>query len=127
MTFAACMVAMTLGEVLFVPSSVGLASRMGPPKEHGRYVGSFGLIRTIGWAGAPWVGGGLLDRFPGRPLAVWAPIAALALIASGLYLISSGGFARKMGISDIANGDLSLTALTNKNRAEKPPLSHPPD
>jgi len=83
--FEAAIVVMTLGEVLFVPTAVGLVSRMASQDDRGRFLGAYGLVRIVAWSTAPWLGGQLLDEFSARPFAVWGTVAGLALLAAVVY------------------------------------------
>ena len=72
----------TLGEMIVSPTSTGLASRFAPENRRGRYMGFFGLSEMLGWSLGPFVGGMLLDIFPGRSIFIWSVIMALSLVAA---------------------------------------------
>lgn len=78
----ASIVIVTFGEMIVAPSSTALASYLAPENRRGRYLGFFGLTENFGWSLGPFVGGILLDVFPGRSPFIWAFIALISLLAA---------------------------------------------
>ncbi len=75
-------VIITFGEMIISPSATALASYLAPENRKGRYLGFFGLTHTLGWSVGPFVGGVLLDVFPGRTVFIWIIITVLSVIAA---------------------------------------------
>lgn len=82
----ACMVIITIGEMVISPSSLTLVANLSPPEAYGRYMGIFGFFNTSGWSLGPTLGGFLLDVFASRPVMIWTVISILAMTAGILYL-----------------------------------------
>jgi len=82
------MVIITSGEVLHAPTSTTAVANMAPMGKTGRYMGFFGLAEALGWSGGPFIGGFLLDGFPGCPIIIWGCIAGLGLIAAAGFFAS---------------------------------------
>ncbi len=72
----------TLGEMIFQPTALGVAADMAPPGRRGTYLGTFGLAEALGWSAGPFLGGVLLDAFPREPALMWGAITSLAFIAA---------------------------------------------
>ncbi|MBU1702186.1 MAG: MFS transporter [Candidatus Eisenbacteria bacterium] len=79
-------VGITLAEMSVTPGTVTVVSQMAPAKSMGNYMGVFGLFSSAAWSFGPFIGGLLLDFFPGRPYALWGTVAVLGIIASGFYM-----------------------------------------
>ncbi len=76
------MVVVTLGEMLFAPTSSAVVADLAPPARRGRYMGAFGLAESFGWSAGPFLGGILLDLFPEDPRSMWGIISSLSLVAA---------------------------------------------
>ncbi|MGC9529500.1 MAG: MFS transporter [Candidatus Bipolaricaulaceae bacterium] len=74
-------VVVTLGEMVFAPTSLAVTAELAPPARRGRYMGAFGLAESFGWSAGPFLGGVLLDAFPHRPPIMWGTITSLAFLA----------------------------------------------
>ncbi len=77
------MVVVTGGEMLFAPSALAVTAELAGGKDRGRYFGVYGLAETLGWSLGGFVGGVLLDAFPGWPLGTWGTVAAVGALAAG--------------------------------------------
>ena len=82
------MVIITLGEVTFSPTSMAAVANMAPAARVGRYMGFFGLTEALGWSLGPFIGGVLFDRLTGQPVALWAIIAAIGVIAAIGFMLT---------------------------------------
>ncbi len=82
---AAAMFVVTTGEIVTTPASMNLVANFSTPELRGRYMGVYGLFNSFGWSTGPLIGGVLLDLATGRSMLLWAPIGALALVATAGY------------------------------------------
>jgi predicted MFS family arabinose efflux permease len=72
----------TVGEILFSPTTAAVVGRLAASDRRGRYMGFFGLAETLGWSIGPLLGGLLLDHFATRPLLVWGLVSILPFAAA---------------------------------------------
>ena len=84
-----CIIIITLGEIMHAPSSTALVANISPEESTGRYMGLFGLSRTLGWSLGPFIGGLLLDRFMQQGVIIWGTIALIGMAAAIGYLVLS--------------------------------------
>jgi len=84
------MIIITLGEIIYAPTSLAVVGEIAPQKYRGRYMGVFGLTQILGISASSLIGGVLLDLFPSQPLVIWGSIALLGVAAAiGYYLWST--------------------------------------
>ncbi len=76
------MAVVTLGEMVFMPTTLAVVGELAPPNWRGHYLGYYGLGETIGLSMGPMLGGLLLDAFPGEAIAVWGTVSLLGFIAA---------------------------------------------
>jgi MFS family permease len=84
--FWTCMVIMTIGELILIPTASTFTANIAPPDMRGRYMSIFGLTWSVAFGIAPILGGFLNDQF--SPRAIWyggAVIGAASILAF-LYL-----------------------------------------
>lgn len=86
--FWTCMVIMTFGEMLLVPTGSTHVANISPADMRGRYMGTFGLSWGIAQGIAPILGGALNDQV--GPWAIWLLGLAAGLLATlgFIYLYS---------------------------------------
>ncbi len=77
----------TLGEMIFHPTALGVTADMAPPGRRGTYMGAFGLAEAVGWSAGPFLGGVLLDAFPLSPALMWGTITSLAFAAGAGFVL----------------------------------------
>jgi MFS family permease len=82
------MVLITLGEVIFSPTSTAAVASMAPEARVGRYMGFFGLTEALGWSLGPFIGGILFDHLTGQPVALWGIIAGIGVIAALGFMLN---------------------------------------
>ena len=82
--FWLCMVIMTLGELILVPTSSTYAANLAPPDKRGRYMSLYGLTWGVAGGIGP-VAGGLLNDWI-SPQAIWVGGAIAGYISVVLFL-----------------------------------------
>jgi MFS family permease len=85
--FWVCMVVMTLGELIIVPTSSTFTANSAPPDMRGRYMSIYGLIWTVGRAIGPLMGGWLNDLI--APQAIWYGGLAIGLTSAFILFLLS--------------------------------------
>lgn len=83
--FAAAIIIITVGEMIVVPTSQGLAANFAPEEMRGRYMAVYGLSWSIPSAIGPGTAGVILDNF--NPNLLWYIGAVLCFIASMAFFI----------------------------------------
>lgn len=83
--FLACMVLLTVGELICSPTSTTYAANAAPPEMRGRYMGVYSLTWSIGFGVGPVAGGFLNDRI--SPHAIWYFGLMMGLLAMVWYLV----------------------------------------
>ncbi|AII61059.1 MDR family MFS transporter [Dehalococcoides mccartyi] len=77
----------TMGEIVFAPTTLAVVGDLSPPQQRGRYMGFYGFSEMLGFSLGPMVGGALLDAHPDSSLSVWGTLAALAVMSAvGFYI-----------------------------------------
>jgi MFS family permease len=82
----AAILIITLGELLFVPSSNSIVGHLAGPEQRGLYLGFLGTSAGLGIALAPLLGGALFDASQGTSWLLWGPLSAITFIAAFGYL-----------------------------------------
>ncbi len=84
--FWLCMVVMSFGELVIVPTSSTYVANIAPADMRGRYMSIYGLTWSFGQGVGPVLGGLLNDNF--GPRAIWLGGMTIGLIsATGLFLV----------------------------------------
>ncbi len=82
--FWLCMVVVTLGEMVLVPTSSTYVANLAPPEMRGRYMSLYSLTWIVAAGVGPLAGGFLNDAF--GPLAIWIGGGAVGVAAAALFL-----------------------------------------
>jgi len=77
-----CMITVSVAEIAVMPAAMAMVANMASEKHRGRYMGTFSLSHSLGWALGPLLGGFLLDSFVSQPIIVWGGISSLALVSA---------------------------------------------
>ena len=93
----------TAGEITFSPLAFSTVGQLAPWDRRGRYLGFFGLSQSLSMSLGPLFGGVLLDAFPGDPLLIWGPIAAVPIVAAAGF--HWWGTRVRVGSTDESNTD----------------------
>jgi len=76
------MLLITVGEVIFSPTSMAAVANMAPARRVGRYMGFYGLAEALGWSLGPFLGGVLFDHLAQQPVLLWGIIAGIGVLAA---------------------------------------------
>jgi MFS family permease len=87
--FLWAMIIMTIGELIWAPTSIAFVAKLAPIDMRGRYMGVYGVAGGIAWGIGPITSGYLYDNF--APVSVWH----LALVL-GMVCTLAFGFIGKM-------------------------------
>jgi len=77
---AACMLLITMGEIVYSPSSMNIVSRMAKPEVRGRYMSMADMMVSGGFAFGPAVGGFLMDKYAGSIETMWLLLGGLLIM-----------------------------------------------
>jgi predicted MFS family arabinose efflux permease len=100
-------VVFVLGEMLWIPTSQAVVSRIAPAETRGAYLGAFGGSWAIGFALAPFVG--LQVRGAAGDSAMWFMFVALAVVGAVVGFVAC---TRAFGLHGVAEGPLEEAAAT---------------
>jgi MFS family permease len=81
--FLFSMVILTIGELIWAPTSVSFVARIAPIDMRGRYMGVYGMVSGIAWGIGPIASGYVYDNV--APVALW-------YLALGLAIVGTVGF-----------------------------------
>ncbi len=87
--FLLAMIILTIGELIWAPTSIAFVAKLAPIDMRGRYMGVYGVARGIAWGIGPITSGYLYDNI--APVSVWY----LALLL-GMVCTLTFGFIGKM-------------------------------
>jgi MFS family permease len=112
--FLLSMIVVTIGELIFAPSSTAFVADVAPETMRGRYMGVYGMSFGLSYGLAPAVGGMINDSL--SPLLVWYSMAGVALLTAVSFLL----IGKKVGtatlpVEPVASGVAAVGA------AESPP------
>jgi MFS family permease len=82
--FLLSMIIVTIGELIFAPSSTAFAANLAPEAMRGRYMGVFGMSVGLSFGMGPAVGGLISDNL--GPASVWQITAVVALLSAFAFL-----------------------------------------
>jgi MFS family permease len=83
--FLVAMIIMTIGELIWAPTSIAFVAKVAPVDMRGRYMGVYGVFIGLSWGISPIASGYLYDNI--APVSVWHLAAALALAGTVAYAI----------------------------------------
>jgi MFS family permease len=93
--FLLSMVILTIGELIWAPTSISFVARIAPIDMRGRYMGIYGMVGGIAWGLGPVASGYVYDNI--APVAVWYLTLGLATVGTVAFLIV-GRFANSRDI-----------------------------
>jgi Arabinose efflux permease len=76
---AGCMLLITMGEIVYSPSSMNIVSRMAKLEVRGRYMSMADMMVSGGFAFGPAVGGFLMDKYTGSIETMWMMLGGLLI------------------------------------------------
>lgn len=80
-----CMVVMSVGELILVPTSTTYTANLAPPDMRGRYMSIYGLTHSVASGIAPLLGGLLSDQI--APRATWIGGGVLGIASVAVFLL----------------------------------------
>jgi len=83
--FLVSMIIMTVGELIWAPTSISFVARIAPVDMRGRYMGVYGMIGGIAWGLGPIANGYVYDNV--APVAVWYLVMALASVCTVAFVL----------------------------------------
>lgn len=92
LSLAACVVIITLGELVYMSILGAIIADMAPEEKRGIYMGFSGFLQTFGWGVGMFLGLWMLDILPDRAM-LWLIFGGIAIASSVAYLF----FGRMIG------------------------------
>jgi MFS family permease len=83
--FLVAMVIMTVGELIWAPTSISFVARIAPVDMRGRYMGVYGMVGGIAWAIGPIANGWVYDNI--SPVSLWYLTLALAMVGTAAFIM----------------------------------------
>ena len=83
--FLVSMVIVTIGELIWAPTSISFVARIAPIDMRGRYMGVYGMVGGIAWAIGPVANGWVYDNI--SPVSVWYLTLALAMVGTVAFIL----------------------------------------
>jgi MFS family permease len=84
-TFLSSMVVLTIGELIFAPTSIAFVAKVAPETMRGRYMAVFGMTLGLSFGLGPIVGGVINDNL--SPVLIWPIMAGLGLASAVAFLL----------------------------------------
>lgn len=85
--FWLCMVILTVGELILIPTATTFTANLAPADMRGRYMSIYGLTWSVASGIAPILGGFLNDRY--GPRMIWVGGGVIGVLAVGAFLVLS--------------------------------------
>jgi MFS family permease len=85
LTLSACVIVMTLGELIYMSILGAIVADMAPEDQRGIYMGFSGFMQTLGWGVGMFLGLWLLDVLPQRDT-MWLIFGTVAIATSAAYI-----------------------------------------
>jgi len=83
--FALAMVIVTIGELIWAPTSISFVARIAPIDMRGRYMGVYGMVGGIAWTIGPIASGLVYDNI--SPLSLWYLTLGLATLGTLAFIL----------------------------------------
>jgi MFS family permease len=109
--FLFSMIIVTIGELIFAPSSVAFVADLAPETMRGRYMGVFGMSFGLTFGVAPAVGGLINDHI--GPVFIWRIMAVVALLSAVAFLTIGSRTARESDRTKPASGSAMAVPMAN--------------
>lgn len=82
--FLLSMVILTIGELIWAPTSISFVARIAPIDMRGRYMGIYGMVGGIAWGIGPIASGLVYDNI--APVSVWYLTLGLAMVGTVAFV-----------------------------------------
>ena len=79
------MIVLTIGELIWAPTSIAFVARIAPIDMRGRYMGVYGIVGSIAWGIGPIASGYVYDNV--APVGVWYLTLGLAAVGTVAFII----------------------------------------
>jgi MFS family permease len=83
--FLFSMVIVTIGELIWAPTSISFVARIAPIDMRGRYMGVYGMVGGIAWGIGPIASGYVYDNV--APVALWYLALGLATVGTVAFMV----------------------------------------
>jgi len=83
--FLFAMIVLTVGELIWAPTSVSFVARIAPVDMRGRYMAVYGIVGSIAWGIGPIASGYVYDNV--APVGVWYLTLGLAAVGTVAFII----------------------------------------
>jgi MFS family permease len=83
--FLFAMVVLTVGELIWAPTSISYVARIAPIDMRGRYMGVYGIVGGIAWGIGPIASGYVYDNV--APVSVWYLTLGLAMVCTVAFTV----------------------------------------
>ncbi len=83
--FLFSMVILTIGELIWAPTSISFVARIAPTDMRGRYMGVYGMVGGVAWGIGPIASGYVYDNI--APVGVWYLALGLAIVGTLAFLL----------------------------------------
>ena len=83
--FLLAMIVLTIGELIWAPTSITFVARVAPMDMRGRYMGVYGIVGGISWGVGPILNGAFYDNV--APVSVWYVSLTVAMLSILAFLL----------------------------------------
>lgn len=83
--FLFSMIVVTVGELIWAPTSIAFVAKLAPVDMRGRYMGVYGIMGSIGWGIGPIASGYVYDNL--APVGVWYLAVGLAIAGTVAFMV----------------------------------------
>jgi MFS family permease len=83
--FLLAMIIMTIGELIWAPTSIAFVAKVAPIDMRGRYMGVYGIVGGVAWGIGPILSGYFYDNV--SPVSIWHLSLAQALVGTLAFML----------------------------------------
>ncbi len=106
--FLVGMIILTIGELIWAPTSIAFVAKVAPIDMRGRYMGVYGIVGGIAWGAGPIIMGYFYDNV--APVSIWHLSLALGTVSTLAFIVMGrmASFARQPSQAANPDADTSL-------------------